>query len=192
MGSSSSKAAQGAARKFPTRAPGAAPTSAAAAAAAAARTEQPRSRPQAKASTSKTEDILADSISPDHPTAAFSSRLQQMGVVQPNPTFSPTSIAGSLHDTNIQSPGPLFPSTSRNATLVTLEARRTLQQRADEEFEGLGRADSRGREFLDLHTIVQIHRMRDSGHPPEQIAQRLNLKEGVIERLGRPGITSVA
>ncbi|KZL80179.1 hypothetical protein CI238_08347 [Colletotrichum incanum] len=195
MGSSSSKAAQGTARKFPTRAPGAVPpTSAAGRAAPAPPPSQPaQARSQAKAATSKTDDITADSVNPDSVTAEFSSRLRQMGVVQPNPTFSPTSTAGpSPHADLIQNPGPLFPSTSRNATLGTLEARRRFQKQADDEFDGLGRSNSEGREFLDLKTIVQMHLMRDKGHSPAEIEERLNLKRGVVARLGRPGITSPA
>ncbi|OLN92800.1 hypothetical protein CCHL11_06698 [Colletotrichum chlorophyti] len=195
MGSSSSKAAQGAARKFPTRAPGGAvpPASAARAAPAPPPSQPPQARPQAKASTAKTDDITADSINPDNVTAEFSSRLRSMGIVQPNPTFSPTSTAGpSPHADLIQNPGPLFPSTSRNATLGTLEARRLLQQQAEEEFEGMGRSTSQGREFLDLKTIVQIHLLRDKGHSSSEIEERLDLKKGVVARLGRPGITSPA
>lgn len=128
-----------------------------------------------------------------------------MGIVQPNPTFSSTStasagpgpVAGSRpgpspHADLIQNPGPLFPSTSRNATLGTLEARRRLQQEADAEFDGLGRSSSGGREFLDLKTIIQMHLMRDRGHSPAEIEARLDLKAGVVARLGRIGITSPA
>ncbi|KDN60422.1 hypothetical protein CSUB01_00528 [Colletotrichum sublineola] len=196
MGSSSSKAAQGAARKFPTRAPGAVPSSISAAgrAAPAPTPSQPaQARPQEKASTLKTDDIAADSVNPDSVTAEFSSRLQQMGIVQPNPTFSPTSTAGpGPHADLIQNPGPLFPSSSRNVTLGTLEARSRFQKQADDEFDSLGRSGSQGREFLDLKTIVQMHLMRDKGHSPAEIEARLNLKKGVVARLGRPGITSPA
>ncbi|OHE91256.1 hypothetical protein CORC01_13456 [Colletotrichum orchidophilum] len=194
MGSSSSKAAQGAARKFPTRAPGAVPppSSAVRAAPAPPPAQPAQARSQAKASAFTPEDV----------TAEFSSRLRQMGVVQPNPTFSSTSTAGSPvpgpgpgpspHADLIQNPGPLFPSTYRNATLGTLEARRRLQQEADAEFDGLGRSSSGGREFLDLKTIIQMHLMRDRGHSPAEIEARLDLKPGVVARLGRPGITSPA
>ncbi|TDZ17864.1 hypothetical protein C8034_v010157 [Colletotrichum sidae] len=200
MGASSSKAAQGAARKFPTRAPGAVPpTSTSTSATRAApvptppQSQSPQARPKAKAATSKTDDILADSINPDNVTEEFSSRLRQMGVVQPNPTFSPTSTAQQFpHAAATQSPGPLYPSISRNQTLGTLEARRKMQQRATEEFEGLGRSTSEGREFLDLNTIVQVLLMREKGHTAADIEQRFDLKKGVIERLGRQGITRVA
>ncbi|TDZ46020.1 hypothetical protein CTRI78_v009131 [Colletotrichum trifolii] len=184
MGASSSKAAQGAARKFPTRAPGAVPpTSTSTSATRAApvptppQSQSPQARPKAKAATSKTDDILADSINPDNVTEEFSSRLRQMGVVQPNPTFSPTSTAQQFpHAAATQSPGPLYPSISRNQTLGTLEARRKMQQRATEEFEGL----------------VQVLLMREKGHTATDIEQRFDLKKGVIERLGRQGITRVA
>ncbi|KAK1466323.1 hypothetical protein CCUS01_01172 [Colletotrichum cuscutae] len=214
MGSSSSKAAQGAARKFPTRAPGAVPppSTAARAAPAAPPTQPAQAQSRAKTATLKPE---ADRHHPDltsattttnpEVTAEFSSRLRQMGIVQPNPTFSSTStasagpgpVAGSRpgpspHADLIQNPGPLFPSTSRNATLGTLEARRRLQREADAEFDGLGRSSSGGREFLDLKTIIQMHLMRERGHSPAEIEARLDLKAGVVARLGRIGITSPA
>ncbi|KAF9876965.1 hypothetical protein CkaCkLH20_05811 [Colletotrichum karsti] len=193
MGASSSKAAQGTARKFPTRTPGAVPTSAGRAAPAPPHSHPAPGRPTAKAATAKTDDIVQDSVDPNNVTDEFSSRLRQMGVVQPNPTFSPTSTAGPApHAAAIQNPGPLFPPTSRNTTLGTLEARRILQQRADEEFEGLGRSGSEGRSLLDLNTIVQMHLMRDKGHSPAEIEERLNLRKGLLEKLGRRGITSVA
>ncbi|KAK7451574.1 choline transporter [Colletotrichum acutatum] len=214
MGSSSSKAAQGAARKFPTRAPGAVPppSTAARAAPAAPPTQPAQAQSQAKTATLKPEADLDDpdltaTTTTTNPevTAEFSSRLRQMGIVQPNPTFSSTSTASagpdpvagarpgpSPHADLIQNPGPLFPSTSRNATLGTLEARRRLQQEADAEFDGLGRSSSGGREFLDLKTIIQMHLMRERGHSPAEIEARLDLKAGVVARLGRIGITSPA
>ncbi|WYZ43827.1 hypothetical protein EsH8_VII_000263 [Colletotrichum jinshuiense] len=194
MGSSSSKAAQGAARKFPTRAPGAVPPTSAGRAAPAPSPSQPaQTRPQAKVATAKTESITADSVDPETVTAEFSSRLRQMGIVQPNPTFSSTSTAGpSAHADFIQNPGPLYPSASRNVTLGTLEARRQFQQQADAEFDSLGRSSSQGRQFLDLKTIIQIHIMRDNGLSSAEIEGRLHLKKGVVDRLGRPGITSPA
>ncbi|UQC88856.1 choline transporter [Colletotrichum lupini] len=208
MGSSSSKAAQGAARKFPTRAPGAVPppSTAARAAPAAPPTQPAQAQSRAKTATLKPEDLTsATTTTNPEVTAEFSSRLRQMGIVQPNPTFSSTStasagpgpVAGSRpgpspHADLIQNPGPLFPSTSRNATLGTLEARRRLQQKADAEFDGLGRSSSGGREFLDLKTIIQMHLMRERGHSPAEIEARLDLKAGVVARLGRVGITSPA
>ncbi|KAK1512349.1 choline transporter [Colletotrichum costaricense] len=208
MGSSSSKAAQGAARKFPTRAPGAVPppSTAARAAPAAPPTQPAQAQSRAKTATLKPEDLTsATTTTNPEVTAEFSSRLRQMGIVQPNPTFSSTStasagpgpVAGSRpgpspHADLIQNPGPLFPSTSRNATLGTLEARRRLQQEADAEFDGLGRSSSGGREFLDLKTIIQMHLMRERGHSPAEIEARLDLKAGVVARLGRIGITSPA
>ncbi|KAH0443002.1 hypothetical protein CcaCcLH18_01115 [Colletotrichum camelliae] len=194
MGATSSKAAQGAARKFPTRAPGAVPP-ASATRAAPAPPPQPQPRTHAKAqpaTTSKTDDILTGSINPEV-SEEFSSRLRQMGVVQPNPTYSATSTASlPPHAAAISNPGPLFPPTSRNATLATLEARRALQQRAEEEFENMGRSGNEGRTLLDLNTIVQMHLMRDKGHSSAQIEERLGLRKGIVEKLGRPGITSPA
>lgn len=56
----------------------------------------------------------------------------------------------------------------------------------------MGRSGNDGRTLLDLNTIVQMHLMREKGHSSAQIEERLNLKKGIVERLGRPGITSPA
>ncbi|KAM0335527.1 hypothetical protein ACHAQA_000575 [Verticillium albo-atrum] len=180
MGSSSSKAASGAARKFPTRTPGAAVPPAAA--------RQPRQAPpRPQASTTKDEAIRADAADPEV-TADFSARLHQMGIAQPNPTYSPSSTAHSIPASPATS-GPRFPSAANNATLGALEARRLAEAAARQEFEALGRKDFQGREFLDLNTIVQMHLLRDRGVPDRDIERKFNLKEGVVARLGKRGIT---
>ncbi|ROT36319.1 hypothetical protein SODALDRAFT_335420 [Sodiomyces alkalinus F11] len=105
MGSSSSKAAQGAARRFPTRAPGAALP-------ASARQRPPPAPPGAgaelKASTSKTkENNIPDAPSTDI-TADFSRRLREMGIVKPQPTYSPTSRV-NLHPSSSSSTSQTTP-----------------------------------------------------------------------------------
>ena len=128
--------------------------------------------------------------------AAFSRRLRQMGVAQPNPTFSPSSTAAPgprspPPQQQREVPGPSYPAPASNATLSVLAARRTLQDRADEEFDHMGRSTDRGREFLDVATIRDILVMRARGADPATIEARLNLRAGVVKRLGPPGLVSV-
>jgi hypothetical protein len=116
-----------------------------------------------------------------------------MGVAQPQPTFSPTSTATPIVGAPLDSSlGPLYPSPANNTTLTVLEARKRLQQEAEAEFQGLGRKGSPGREFLDLPTVVQLLKLRDAGSSPEDIENRLNLKPGVVARLGRQGVFNPA
>ncbi|POR32843.1 Uncharacterized protein TPAR_06957 [Tolypocladium paradoxum] len=188
MGSSSSKTAAAAgrgaaARKFPSRAPGASVPHRA----PRTRTE-PESRPKPPLGDgSKDQAIRADAMDPDFASGGFSQRLHQMGIVQPNPTFSPSSTAAPQASTTApQAPAaPIFPSARNNTTLSVLEARRALQKRADEDVENMGRAGSQGRRFLDMRAALDAMQMRDGGVPPSDIEQRLRLEPGIMDRLGR-------
>ncbi|KAL2755680.1 hypothetical protein ACRALDRAFT_2041985 [Sodiomyces alcalophilus JCM 7366] len=213
MGSSSSKAAQGAARRFPTRAPGSALP-------ASARQRPPQAPPGAdtepNASAYKSQGTPSDEADTDI-TADFSRRLHEMGIAKPNPTYSATSrvnLTPSPSSSPFSSPTqqgrdspapnvldpptrgsgraapPVYPSPSSNPTLAALEARRALQGRADAEFDMIGRKGSLGREFLDLNTIVQMHFLREKGVPDADIERRFDLREGVVRRLGRRGVTT--
>ncbi|KND91241.1 hypothetical protein TOPH_04184 [Tolypocladium ophioglossoides CBS 100239] len=204
MGSSSSKTAAAAsrgaaARQFPSRAPGASiphrtPRT---------RTE-PRSKPkpplgdgtkdqdpgkaqQPNANPRSVAAIRADAMDPDFASGGFSQRLHQMGIVQPNPTFSPSSTAvPQASTTTLQAPAaPIFPSARNNTTLSVLEARRALQQRADEDLEKMGRYGSQGRRFLDMRAALDAMQMRHRGVPSSDIEQRLRLEPGIMDRLGR-------
>jgi hypothetical protein len=128
-------------------------------------------------------------ISPD-----FASRLQKMGVVQPNPTYSPSSIASSSFPdaSGIKQSlsTPQFPSSSNNATLGVLEARRQLEARAKYELDNMGKSTDKGREFLDIGTIKQILVLRKSGTSATDIETRLKLKPGLVARLGPQGIVA--
>lgn len=118
-----------------------------------------------------------------------------MGIVQPNPTYSPSSIASPVSDASgIQQSisTPRFPSASRNATLGVLEARRRLEAEAKEELENTGRSTDKGREFLDVATVKQILVLRERGVPASDIEARLRLKSGIVARLGPMGIVSPA
>ena len=137
--------------------------------------------------------IRADSIDPDASmNAAFSNRLKQMGIVQPNPTFSPSSTADAGPSMSQSIPGPSYPSVASNTTLSVLEARRRLQDEADSEFAQTGGAADRGREFLDVGTIRNVLVLRAKGMDPAEIESRLRLKPDVVKRLGPAGVVAAA
>lgn len=136
-------------------------------------------------------DIISDSINPDASPAGFAERLHQMGIVNPTPTFSNSSTAGPERTPgDARAPDPRYPSPSKNPTLASLEARRRLQERADAEFDALGRRGSPGREFLDVVTISKALAMREQGISSGKIEEHLNLKPGVVARLGPPGVAA--
>jgi hypothetical protein len=139
----------------------------------------------------------ADSTGPDGAELRpdFAERLQKMGIVQPNPTFSPSSIASPYQDASgiHQSIStPRFPSSSSNATLGVLEIRRQIEARAKNELDNMGKSTDKGREFLDIGTVKQILVLRQGGAPAADIETRLGLKPGVVARLGPRGIVAPA
>ena len=214
---------QGTVRKFPSRAPGIAPSAATRPIPRSPRQSpdpstapQPRSRPQASytkdegkiseqsynISVSDT-DILpairADSVDPNRPeflTPDFADRLQKMGIVQPNPTYSPSSIAspfsGDASGIAQTLSKPQFPSARHNPTLGVLEARRRIEEQAKEELENLGKSTDKGKQFLDVTTVKQILVLRDRGVSASDIEARLRLRPGVVAGLGPKGIVSAA
>lgn len=119
-------------------------------------------------------------------------RLREIGVVQPNPTYSHSSTATtpSSHPNSqleqTEHSGPIFPAASQNAVLSALEARRRVQREAEEEFENLGLSSSQGRNFLHAGMIRDILVMRERGANETAIENRFNLKRGVVKRLGPP------
>ncbi|KXX77552.1 hypothetical protein MMYC01_207022 [Madurella mycetomatis] len=140
--------------------------------------------------------IRADSMDPDGPelSADFADRLRKMGIVQPNPTFSPSSIASPFPDASgIKQPlsSPRFPSASNNATLGVLEARRRLEEQAKNELDNRGKSTDRGREFLDIATVKQILVLRQRGESASDIEARLSLRPGIVARLGPEGVVSL-
>ncbi|KAL2133827.1 hypothetical protein VTI74DRAFT_1593 [Chaetomium olivicolor] len=204
MGQSGSKGAQKTVRKFPSRAPGAYPAANPAARAAPRPPPTPapsadtQQRPRPQASYTKNEAIRIDSVDPDRPefiSPDFAERLRQMGIVQPNPTFSPSSIASPFPNApGVKQPlsTPRFPSTFSNTTLSVLEVRRRLEARAKHELEIMGRSTDKGREFLDIGTVKQILVLRQRGESASVIEERLGLKPGVVARLGPEGVVSPA
>jgi hypothetical protein len=134
-------------------------------------------------------------MDPDAVTGNFSQRLQQMGIVQPNPTYSPSSTAMPHENPTALgrppgSAGPAFTPARSNPTLSALEARRRLQQEVEAEFEALGTGKSGGRRFVDMRTLVDAMTLLNRGTPQKEIEKRLNLEHGLLERLGKPGILS--
>ena len=128
-------------------------------------------------------------MDPDFVTGDFSRRLQQMGVADPNPTYSPSSFAASNLGPSSPS-GPTFAPSRSNPTLSALEARQRLQQEAELDFEAMGRANTQGRRFLDMRTVVDALKMRGHGIPDGEIEKRLRIQRGLLERLGRQSILS--
>jgi hypothetical protein len=122
-------------------------------------------------------------------SAAFSSRLQHLGIVQPNPTFSPSSTARPVEGRGSRTTGPVF---AENSTVSALEARQKLEQAVVTDFEQMGTASYQGREFLDVATIRKVLILRDSGVEPTAIESKLRLKPGVVGKMGPPGaVTAV-
>ncbi|ETS07068.1 hypothetical protein M419DRAFT_67307 [Trichoderma reesei RUT C-30] len=181
MGASSSKAAaRGAARKYPTRAPGAVPQ-----ATTRARPQQPAARGDG----SKDEAVRADAMDPDFTPGDFSRRLHEMGIVQPNPTLSNSSTASSnLSPESLDVPlGPLFAPAKRNTTLSVLEARRRLEQVAAEDLENMGR-DAGRRRLADMRTILDAVHLLNNGVPAADVEKRLRLAPGLLSKLGPSGV----
>ncbi|KAF4998401.1 hypothetical protein FGRMN_3186 [Fusarium graminum] len=178
MGSSSSKVAKGAARKYPARAPGAAVPQAVA---RQPRAEASKPRPKARENSVKDEAVRADAMDPDFPTGDFSRRLHQMGIADSNPTYSPSSTAASPLGSSAP-PGPTFAPSRNNTTLIALEARDRLQAEAEEDFANMGRD---GRRFLDMRTLVDAMKLRDRGLPEKDIEARFRIQPGLLSKLGR-------
>ena len=115
-----------------------------------------------------------------------------MGIAEPNPTYSPSSTASSSQRpaaNDISQPlGPIFPASKHNSTLSVLEARRAIQQQADEDFEALGRAGSPGRRFMDMRTLVDAMQLLDRGLSRSQVEQQLKLQPQLLDKLGPAGV----
>lgn len=123
-------------------------------------------------------------MDPDHVSPSFSSRLQQMGIVEPNPTFSPSSTASPRFPEGPDPSKPLYPSSRSNTTLSALEARRKLQEMADQELE----SGAARRRFVDVRTVVDAVRMRENGWKAGDIESRLGVQEGFMKRLGNKSV----
>ncbi|GKU05706.1 hypothetical protein FLAG1_09485 [Fusarium langsethiae] len=183
MGSSSSKVAKGAARKYPARAPGAAVPQAMA---RQPRAEAPKTQSKTLGSSEKDEAIRADATDRDFPTGDFSRRLHQMGIADSNPTYSPSSTASTPFGSTAPS-GPHFAPSRSNPTLVALGARDRLQDEAEDDFANMGRG---GRRFLDMRTMVDAMKFRDRGIPEKDIEAKLRIQPGLLSKLGKEKVFS--
>ena len=83
----------------------------------------------------------------------------------------------------------MFPNPATSPAVKVLQARSKLATRAEEEFEAAARSKRSGREFLDVIILRQILMLRDDQKvEASKIEQRLGLKKGVVQRLGRGGV----
>lgn len=82
-----------------------------------------------------------------------------------------------------------MPDPRKNPAIAVLHARARLQEKAEVE-ERAGRGPSaKGREFLDVFEMRQVLTMRDlQGKTPKEIEKKMGLKEGVVARMGGPGV----
>ncbi|CAO2657549.1 Nn.00g036750.m01.CDS01 [Neocucurbitaria sp. VM-36] len=200
MGSSASKSARvagSAARQYPTRSPPnttirppvtSSPQAANTAANPAA--PGPRVHPPVQATETRTEAIEQDAKDP-----AFASRLSSLGVVQPNPHYSPTSTSEfdprrnsspSLPSDMMQEPPTsAFPDPRNNPVLRVLEARQRITDEADDELRDVGRRGFAGRKYVDAG-LIQLALMRQArGEPDSRIEEALGIKKGRLGVLGR-------
>ncbi|KAF9698710.1 hypothetical protein EKO04_002975 [Ascochyta lentis] len=197
MGSSASKSASAAARKYPTRAP---PSNVTARAPAPSAPQQatpgPTVKPAPQFSESKPEGGVVDMDARD---PAFASRLSSLGAVQPNPHYSPTSR--SQFDPQPQSqrtskhllgdmmqapPQSAFPDARNNPVLRVLEARQRIADEAEQEMSNVGRRGFEGRKYVDAG-VIQLALMRQArGEPAERIEKGLSIKKGRLSLLS-PG-----
>lgn len=129
-------------------------------------------------------------MDPDFSPSGFSSRLQKMGIVDPNPTYSPSSTAGpQLGGTPSSAAGPVFPSAKNNTTLSVLEARSRLQQQAEEDLEAFNRAGNKAqRRFLDMRTLIDAIQLQDRGMSAAEVERKLGLAPNLLSKFGRPGV----
>ncbi|CAG8956691.1 hypothetical protein HYFRA_00012235 [Hymenoscyphus fraxineus] len=148
-------------------------------------------------------------------SASLNARLQSLGPVTPNPTFSPSSTFSNApvlrhsHQSPTQnstqnspppnftpsssSPGQsIFPSAAQNPAVSLLTARYRLAEEAEREFEGLGKKGSQGKRFLDVVIIRQILMLRAKGMRDEGIEEVLELRRGVVKMLGGKGVFGAA
>ncbi|CAK7220771.1 hypothetical protein SCUCBS95973_004275 [Sporothrix curviconia] len=234
MGSATSKTARAApTRKYPTRAAGASPAQAQARTrppgAPIASNVPPKAQPPRPPRPRKPEPAAveepqreleqteATEAAADVKDNDFADRLRQMGIVQPNPTFSPSSTAGPVqspapgarptggaevrgHDADIlrqienhrrqyASAGPSSSAASPAARPnTTLTVLEARRRIQDQAAADHESFAQKGREFLSALTLRDALVLRSRGVEPAAIEKRLRLKPGVIARLGHPGL----
>jgi hypothetical protein len=129
----------------------------------------------------------------------FARSLRSLGAVNPQPMYSHSSTfypsreqprGASLSES---SQYPTFPSPALNPAIQVIDARSRLEQAAEDDFGQMGRKGYPGKEFLDVVLIRQALMLRDDkGLDDKEIEKRLELKSGVMARLGRKGIVGDA
>jgi len=76
-----------------------------------------------------------------------------------------------------------------NPAIQVIDARTRLSEAAELEFSQIGKRGFKGKEFLDVVLIRQALMLRDEkGLGDAEIEKRLELKSGIMARLGRKGI----
>lgn len=120
----------------------------------------------------------------------YAASLRSLGAVQPNTMYSPSSTFHQTVSTDKHSP---FPDPRTNPAVQALQARDRFAAEAEQEFEAQGTSRHGGRQYLDVHTIRQILTLRDDRDtPPAEIERQLDLRPGVVERLGKKGVLGAA
>ncbi|KAI9885007.1 MAG: hypothetical protein M1823_003209 [Watsoniomyces obsoletus] len=194
MGSTSSKAARGAARKYPTRIP---PTSQRPSITESGSVKTPghgklpadpvapKGREQSQAHDRRDEAINLDGSDPH-----YAASLRSLGAVQPNTMYS-TSATFNPGTGTSRTQGGIFPDPNKNPAVQVLLARERLAAEAEKEFAEAGKADQQARQFLDIGTIRKVLMLRDDKKlSAKEIERQFGLKEGVVERLGPGGMVA--
>ncbi len=116
-----------------------------------------------------------------------------MGIVDPNPTYSPSSRAtpGGVPSS---AAGPIFPSQQQhaNVTLSALASRGRVQERAAADTERFQQVGIRGaaRRYVDMRTLSDALQLLDKGVSAREVEGRMGMQEGLLERLGRKGVVT--
>lgn len=118
--------------------------------------------------------------------------LRQIGPVQPNPTYSPSSNAFSSDPTASPSAqGP--PRPRNNPALAIMAARKRIEDEAEEDKSAMGKPGFQGRRYVDIHTVKKALMLRDEqGVAPPEVERILGLRKGAVSMLGGVGVVEAA
>ncbi|KAF2021970.1 hypothetical protein BU24DRAFT_33643 [Aaosphaeria arxii CBS 175.79] len=208
MGSAASKGARAAgasARKYPTRVPPTATTTttqsttshAPAPPPPSARPSQagPTVHPSPQASETKTQAIDLDARDP-----AFASRLNTIGVVEPNPyhpstssSFDPSrrNAANQFADMMTAPPQSAFPDPGNNPALRILHSRQKIQEEAESELEQLGKRGFKGRTYVDAGILQLALKRLQRGESEAKVEDAFDIKRGRLGLLKKGLVESV-